>query len=172
MVRLGREMGEDFGRGLLKAPGASRIKQEQTRLQATFKGDAPTAASALSAVLAVATSLGELKIGNVGNKGGLELRADMKRLDLSKRKLGDAAACFIAAFTSVRKPSLTFVDISSNSIGDAGMKYWGESLLASSTSKLSAIKCDAFEVSSGATSADLSGKGITVAAATLLAGIV
>eukprot|EP00966_Prymnesium_polylepis_P159198 3679234-Prymnesium_polylepis.1 len=128
MVRLGREMGDDFGRGLLKAPGASSITQEQTRLQLTFKGDAPTAASALGAVLAVATSLGELKIGNVGNKGGLELRADTaKELDLRKRKLGVAGMC-IVGFAPARLVDAEEVRLEGNKFGAVEMKALAEAV--------------------------------------------
>ena len=67
---------------------------------------------------------------------------------------------------------MTFVDLSGNLIGDEGMRTIGAALLSSATSKLGAIKCDAFGLPVGATSLDLSGKGIGSAAGTLLAGVV
>jgi hypothetical protein len=69
-------------------------------------------------------------------------------------------------------PSMTFVDVSGNAIGDEGMRTIGDALLSSSTSKLGAIKCDAFDLPVGTTSLDLSGKRISSAAGTLLAGVV
>jgi hypothetical protein len=67
---------------------------------------------------------------------------------------------------------MTFVDVSGNAIGDEGMRTIGDALLSSTTSKLGAIKCDAFDLPIGATSLDLSGKRIGSAAGTLLAGVV
>ena len=69
-------------------------------------------------------------------------------------------------------PMMTRVDVSGNSIGDDGMRTIGAALLSSTTSKLGAIKCDAFDLPVDATSLDLSGKRIDSAAWTLLAGVV
>ena len=69
-------------------------------------------------------------------------------------------------------PSMTFVDVSGNSIGDEGMRTIGAALLRSTTSKLGAIKCDAFDLPVSAISLDLYGKRIGSAAGTLLAGVI
>ena len=92
-------------------------------------------------------------------------------IDLRANELGPEGAKALAP--AIRdSPSMTFVDLSGNSIGDEGMRTIGAALLSSATSKLGAIKCDAFGLPVGATSLDLSGKGIGSAAGTLLAGVV
>ena len=48
----------------------------------------------------------------------------------------------------------------------------GNALLSSTTSKLGALKCDAFDVPLTATSLDLRGRSLGSAAATLLAGVI
>jgi Ran GTPase-activating protein (RanGAP) involved in mRNA processing and transport len=68
--------------------------------------------------------------------------------------------------------ALTFMDISSNSLDDKGMRSIGNALLSSSTSKLGALKCDEFDLPVGVKSLNLHGKRISSAAATLLAGVV
>ena len=68
--------------------------------------------------------------------------------------------------------SLTVLDISGNQIGDESMRAIGKSLLSSVTSKLGALKCDAFNLPVAAKSLNLSNKGINPAAATLLAGVI
>ena len=67
---------------------------------------------------------------------------------------------------------LTYTDVSGNDIGDEGMLAIGNALLSSTTSKLGALKCDAFDLPLTATSLDFSGSRLGSAAATLLAGVI
>jgi len=71
----------------------------------------------------------------------------------------------------VRIPSLTRLDISGNkSFRAAGMRALGNELLASGTSRLGSLKCDAFDVPESATELKLS--GLESGAVVLLAGVV
>ena len=118
-VRLGVEMGDAFGIGLLRASGASHIKANQTRLEVTIAGDPRAAGAALGALLHAAPSVEELALGgrtadeamqSLGQTllrfgRGLsalrcdtfELGAKMTNLDLSKKGLSGGAALLLAA---------------------------------------------------------------------------
>ena len=91
--------------------------------------------------------------------------------DLSYKHLGPEIAKPLAEYISV-SASLTFMDVSGNSIGEEGMRAVGNALLSRGTSKLGAFKCDAFALPVGTTSLDLSGKRISSAAAIMLAGVI
>ena len=91
--------------------------------------------------------------------------------DLSYEHLGPEIAKPLAEYISV-SASLTFMDVSGNSIGEEGMRAVGNALLSRGTSKLGAFKCDAFALPVGTTSLDLSGKRISSAAAIMLAGVI
>ena len=89
---------------------------------------------------------------------------------LSGNSLGaDGAMAFAPALAG---GSLTRCDISGNSIGDDGMHTLGQALVSSTTSKLRALKCDAFDVPPDVVSVDLSNTRMNTAAATLLAGVI
>ena len=92
-------------------------------------------------------------------------------LNISYTNVGSAGIQSVASLLRVT-PSMTFVDVSENAVGDEGMRIIGAALLSSTTSKLGAIKCDAFDLPVGATSLDFSTKRISSAAGTLLAGVV
>ena len=67
---------------------------------------------------------------------------------------------------------LSFINIFGNAIGDEGMRAIGTAILSSSTSKLGALKCDAFDLGPNVASLDLSRKDISSAVVTLLAGVI
>jgi len=98
----------------------------------------------------------------------LRLNRSLLTLNLSSNALGADGAAALAKALEVNS-ALTYLDVSSNSITDSGMQKIGASLLRSTTSKLGALKCDAFDLPAGAQS--LRSKTIGPAAATLLAGV-
>ena len=101
----------------------------------------------------------------------LQLHAPKSSLNLSGNRFGTEGATVIAEFLKV-DAQLTFLDLSGKSIGEEGMRVIGIALLGVATSKLGALKCDAFDMPVGATSLNLSSEGIGPGAATLLAGVV
>ena len=64
--------------------------------------------------------------------------------------------------------SLTAIDISDNLEGDEGMRVLGKGLLASTSSKLTSLKCSKFDLQADATSLDLSNKSLGPGAVMLL----
>jgi len=192
-VKLGLEMGDAFGRGLLGA-GGKMLKDSSVRL--TIGGHRPTAACALGAALRSATHINKVRVGR------FDMQLDRLRrggsLDLSGSKVGDLDLMVLAGFLTlavadgiklhtlklartrvgregvlplVRIPSLTRLDISGNkSFRAAGMRALGNELLASGTSRLGSLKCDAFDVPESATELKLS--GLESGAVVLLAGVV
>jgi len=63
------------------------------------------------------------------------------------------------------------LDLKGNNIGDDGMRAIGNALLSAASSSVTALGCDAFDVPRDAASLDLSSKGLSPAAAVLLAGV-
>ena len=100
-----------------------------------------------------------------------KLKGTDAKMDLSRKKLRDLSAIVIAALLR-DNGSLTSLDISSNPIGENGMRAMGTTLLESSMGVLGALKCDAFEVRVGETVLDLSRKRLNPAAKALLAGVI
>lgn len=100
-----------------------------------------------------------------------KLKGTNAKIDLSRKKLRDPSAIVIAALLR-NNASLTSLDVASNAIGEDGMQAMGTSLLESTSSKLGALKCDAFEVRAGEIALDLSRKKLRPAAVTLLSGMV
>ena len=102
--------------------------------------------------------------------GYAKLMENCTSLDLSQNDMRTKEAEVLAASLS-SNDSLTFMDVSGNSIGEEGMHAIGNALLSSRTSKLGAFKCDAFDLLVGTTSLNLS-QSLGPAATIMLAGII
>ena len=95
----------------------------------------------------------------------------MAILSLEFCEIGPSMAKEIAEY--VRGSAvLSFINIFGIAIGDEGMRAIGTAILSSSTSKLGALKCDAFDLGPNVASLDLSRKDISSAVVTLLAGVI
>ena len=130
VVTLGGEMGPDFARGLLRAANVDPLgelnlsKKQLGGAGTAHGGDRTTVMRVLSLFTTVLTSL-TLYLNNIG----------------------PADAKILAKALASSKSVMTFLDISGNpDIHDAGMRMIGDALLENSASKLSALKCDAFNV--------------------------
>ena len=188
-VRLGVEMGEAFGHGLLKSASPNL---EAESLQVSIGGHHQTAATALAAALQVADAVKQVRVG----KNFVHLEP-LRRGEFLLDQLDDSDAIMIAGFLglastdqtlslaksrisskgivvlSERAPKLTHIDISGNSSlnNKKAMRALGDTLCGSSTSHLGALTCDAFDVPMGAAMVNLNGKVGNLEAVPLLAGM-
>ncbi len=177
-VRLGLEMGDAFGKGLLNSCGTRLSKGKSVRLTIPSPpiADPPTAARALGAALRAATDVEEVHVDQrvLPLK---QLRGEAS-VDLSHSKLGDLDALVMSGFlgrdASVRRtlslvqtrvtgegaaalvrdcPSITRLDVTG--MDDAALRAIGDALVVSGSSRLGSLKCDAFDLPVASTSFEL-----------------
>ena len=199
-VRLGLDMGAEFGKGLHSSSGKA-LKGSSVRV--TIRGDRHTSALALGAALRAAEDTMEARVSLVAAKGEgkLPVLIPLKKLrnqasvDLSKSELHEAHLMVVASFARVVEPSIKLqaLVLAETCITPAGvtalapvitrleivgamddqkMSNLGDALLSCSNGRLGSLKCSIFDLPEDATTFDLvAKKQIKPGAATLLAGV-
>jgi hypothetical protein len=199
-VRLGLDMGAEFGKGLHSSSGEA-LKRSSVRV--TIRGDRHTSALALGAALRAAEHVMEAQVSLVAAKGEgklpvlqipLKTLRNQTSVDLSKSELHEAHLMVVASFARVVEPSIKLqaLVLAQTCITPAGvtalasvitrleivgamddqkMSNLGDALLSCSNSRLGSLKCSIFDLPEDATTCDLANMGIGSGAVTLLAGV-
>ena len=175
-LRLGTEMSAAFGEGLARAAG-EELSRRSVRLSLT--GDADTSSTAIGLALRASTRVEVVQVApsrHSVNVGALR-SGQAVHLDWSRSRATDGDLKMLAAFahgfvaleslsltrTQVGRdgvaavigiPSLRSLDISKCKAlsSDEDLRALGTALKSSSTSRLAALKCEAFELRVGAAS--------------------
>eukprot|EP00936_MAST-01D_sp_MAST-1D-sp1_P002314 g2314.t1 len=118
-----------------------------------------------------------LMSNNIGDDGtaalseALKSNSTLESLELNTNDIKPAGAQSLADMLHANR-SLTVLDVSGNDIGDAGKIAIGDTLLRISTSKLQFLTCTEWSIEADTSSLELRGKGLNVADAKLLAGVI
>ena len=96
---------------------------------------------------------------------------NMQSIGMARCSLGVEEAKILAEYVSIMG-SLTAVDLSGNQEGDEGMRLIGEALLASTSSKLTSLKCTKLDLKADTISLALRNKGLGPGAAVLLSAAI
>ena len=193
-VRLGVEMGDAFGTGLLASCRGALVAKTAS---VALRGHKPTAASALASAVRSAPEVEALRVGAATLElAPLRRTAESERLDLAERKLGaDDALVLCALLERDGNPRLTALDLAGNRIGGAGLQALasiptltevdvrrnhlretdlealGRGLLGRQACSLAGLRCDAFELPASAPQVQLDFQSLRAAHAVLIAGL-
>ena len=200
-VRLGLDMGTEFGHGLLSSSGKALAGSS---VRVTIRGDRRTSALALGAALRAAEHVMEAHVSLSAKGEGrlpvvqipLKTLRNQTSVDLSKSELHEdhvmvvsgfarraveppiklqalvlAQTCISPAVVTALAPIITRLEIV-GAIDDQKMSNLGDALLSCSNGRLGSLKCSIFDLPEDATTCDLARKEIKKpGAATLLAGV-